>query len=440
MNSLKSKAVFVLVFAMLVFVISIIANTTTPTAYAAFPGANGKIAFQHCGPFYSYPFSCRPEIWVMEPDGSNQTMLTYGFHPSWSPDGTKIAFMYDGWIWVMNADGSNQVQLSDGQDHDPAWCSNDKIVFESIRDGNNEIYIMDNDGGNQTRLTFDPDWDGDPACSPDGTQIAFSSDRAVSEGGPEEIYKMNIDGSNLVRLTNVSGNKGEPNWSPDSKKIALRHSWTIWKMDADGEYPNKNLEQLTFDCCDYAPAWSPDGNKIVFHTTRHYPDAHEIYMMNPDGNNQERITYNSTYMDEFPDWQPLNRSPICDGASSSQEMLWPPNHEFVPIEVLGVTDPDGDELSIAIDGIFQDEEVNARGSGKTSPDGMGIGDSIAQVRAERAGTNKTPGNGRVYHIFFTADDGYGGSCSGKVLIGVPHDKKDTPVDDGPLYDSTVVDP
>ena len=135
-----------------------------------------------------------------------------------------------------------------------------------------------------------------------------------------------------------------------------------------------------------------------------------------------------------------NQPPNCANATPSTDALWPPDHKFVPIEVLGVTDPDGDTISIAIDSIFQDEEVNARGSGKTSPDGKGVGDSIAQVRAERAGTNKTPGNGRVYHIFFTADDGYGGYCSGEVLVGVPHDKKDTPVDDGPLYDSTVVDP
>lgn len=108
--------------------------------------------------------------------------------------------------------------------------------------------------------------------------------------------------------------------------------------------------------------------------------------------------------------------------------------------MLGVTDPDDDPVSIVIDGIWQDEPVDTYGDGKFTPDGMGVDTSTAQVRAERAGTKKVPGNGRVYHIFFTADDGRGGSCEGEVLVGVPHDVKDTPVDDGALFDSTALAP
>jgi hypothetical protein len=75
-----------------------------------------------------------------------------------------------------------------------------------------------------------------------------------------------------------------------------------------------------------------------------------------------------------------------------------------------------------------------------TPDGRGIGTDIVEIRAERAGTKKVPGNGRVYHIGFSAADGHGGSCSGEVRVGVPHDKKDTPVDNGALYDSTALKP
>lgn len=123
--------------------------------------------------------------------------------------------------------------------------------------------------------------------------------------------------------------------------------------------------------------------------------------------------------------------PTCSSASPNLATLWPPNHQFVPINILGVTDPDGDPIAITIDSIFQDELVDAPGSGSTSPDGQGIGTPTAQVRAERVGA----GNGRVYHINFTADDGQGGICSGEVVVGVPHNKKDTPVDNGPLYNS-----
>jgi len=115
-------------------------------------------------------------------------------------------------------------------------------------------------------------------------------------------------------------------------------------------------------------------------------------------------------------------------------LIWPANNKMVPIQVLNVSDPDGDALQITITAIFQDEPV---GSGKNSPDGEGVGTSTAQVRAERQGG----GNGRVYHIDFQASDGAGGVCTGEVLVGVPHDqgKGSTPVDDGRLYDSTVRD-
>ncbi|MBI3953435.1 MAG: Ig-like domain-containing protein [Chloroflexi bacterium] len=135
----------------------------------------------------------------------------------------------------------------------------------------------------------------------------------------------------------------------------------------------------------------------------------------------------------------LNRAPVCTNAAPSIGQIWPPNHKFVAVNVLGVTDPEGDVVTITITGIRQDEPVNTVGDGNTGPDGMGVGTATAQVRAERSGTPKVPGNGRVYHISFTANDGHGGSCASAVKVGVPHDqgKGSTVVDDGPLYDSTV---
>jgi hypothetical protein len=132
-----------------------------------------------------------------------------------------------------------------------------------------------------------------------------------------------------------------------------------------------------------------------------------------------------------------NRPPDCSGASSSIDRLWPPNHKFVDINVLGATDPDGDAITITVDSIFQDEPTDTFGDGSFTPDGMGVGSDTASVRAERSGSKKVPGNGRVYYIGFTADDGVGGTCGGVVEVGVPHDNKDTPIGEGPLYDSTI---
>jgi hypothetical protein len=112
----------------------------------------------------------------------------------------------------------------------------------------------------------------------------------------------------------------------------------------------------------------------------------------------------------------------------------------VAINVLGVTDPDGGPFTINIDGIKQDEPVDTTGDGSFVPDGKGVGTSTAEVRAERVGTPKVPGNGRFYHIGFTATDPYGLTCSGEVLVSVPHDQNKPPVDGGALYDSTATAP
>lgn len=128
-----------------------------------------------------------------------------------------------------------------------------------------------------------------------------------------------------------------------------------------------------------------------------------------------------------------NAPPDCSAATADSDLLWPPNHKFREIAVLGVTDPDGDPVTIAIDSILQDEPLDGAGDGSTSPDGA-IGSSTASVRAERAGG----GNGRVYQIGFTASDDQGGSCSGAVTVCVPHDRRKggSCIDDGLDLDST----
>jgi len=107
----------------------------------------------------------------------------------------------------------------------------------------------------------------------------------------------------------------------------------------------------------------------------------------------------------------------------------PPNGQLVTIAVVGVADPDGDPVTLTVTGITQDEPL-----GETCPDATGVGAGTASVRAERAGG----GDGRVYHVSFTASDGHGGQCSGMVTVCVPHDQRSghVCVDKGPLIDST----
>ncbi len=137
---------------------------------------------------------------------------------------------------------------------------------------------------------------------------------------------------------------------------------------------------------------------------------------------------------------PRNEPPDCSNAAADPDELWPPNHKFNAISVVGVTDPDGDAVMITIDSIFQDEPTDTFGDGNFTPDGQGVGTATAEVRAERSGTKKVPGDGRVYHIGFTADDGQGAECSENVTVCVPHDQGNGSVcvDGGALFDSTLL--
>lgn len=112
-----------------------------------------------------------------------------------------------------------------------------------------------------------------------------------------------------------------------------------------------------------------------------------------------------------------NSPPDCGNATASLTGLWPPNHKLVPVEILGVLDPDGDPVTITVTGVTQDEPVVGAGSGNHCPDAVIENDRV-MLRAERLGQ----GNGRVYEISFRAEDGNGGVCEGTVSVCVGHDQ------------------
>jgi len=126
-------------------------------------------------------------------------------------------------------------------------------------------------------------------------------------------------------------------------------------------------------------------------------------------------------------------APDCSAATPFPAVLWSPNHQFVPIVIMGVTDPDGDSVKITVTSVTQDEPVQGPGSGNTSPDAV-IQNGSAAVRAERNGN----GNGRVYQVFFKAESN-GGSCTSSVTVSVPHSMRAglTVIDNGLRYDSTA---
>jgi Tol biopolymer transport system component len=262
-----------------------------------------------------------PEIAVAASDGGGFRLLTEAaddedVEASWSPDGTRLLYQSDRTgddeIWLMQGDGSgkrNITQAPRAADRLPAWSPDGtKIAFTSDRGpahNDDEIVVMNSDGSDQTSISRSPSDDYEPSWSPDGRRVAF----ARTSGETADIWVMDADGGNQVRLTTNSARDDEPNWSPDGSKILFASTRTglssVWVMNPDGSDQHLLVRSGEIDS---EPSWSPDGREIVF--DRWTKDGIDVFVANADGSDERLVgpgcvgKCENVYPPD-PSWQPL---------------------------------------------------------------------------------------------------------------------------------------
>ena len=216
----------------------------------------------------------------------------------------------------------NPVKLTNNnaQDFDPVWSPDgSKIAFVSDRDGRSDIFIMNSDGSNPFNLTNSVFEDLSPAWSPDGKKIVFS--RNI---GNTEIYKINIDANNLVRLTNIISFDKEPSVSIspttglnivvfESNRRDSNYS-ELYTMVLDGS-DEKKLFSNRYRQWDTSASFSPDGTKIVFLSS--VLGQNDVFLVNSNGTNLQQLTFTKNTNEYSPSWSP-DGSHIIFASSDSQ--------------------------------------------------------------------------------------------------------------------------
>ena len=262
-----------------------------------------------------------------------------------------------------------------------------RVTMEADDDGNSPILSdIRIEGGAEADISIDKTG---PAQVTEGHTFSYSL--AVANGGPDDATNVTATDTLPAGVTYVSSSASQGSCS----QLAGIVSCSLGDIDA-GHSATVTITVVASGAGPYVNNASASAEED-----------------DPNLNNNHDTTTTT-----------LNHNPVCSATAAGPDM-WPANHKLNRFTVGGATDPDGNPVSITITGVTQDEPVDAvgNGDGNTSPDAFIVSPDTVDLRAERAGG----GDGRVYHIAYTANDGQGGSCSGSTTVGVPHDQGGSPV-------------
>jgi len=326
-----------------------VAPTPASAQSTLWPSSNGLLVFRS-------DRDGDPAVFTLDPTTTSVEKLTVKtdaqeLQPAWSPEGGRIALVRRTGgvrrpdLFVMSSAGKGRTRLTSSAlaERDPSWSPDGTMIVYAARTssiGDFRLFLAKADGSARVQLTTQAAGSADrgPVFSPDGTRIAFVSDRA---GRFPELYVMDADGGNVRRLTNNAEIDGNPSWSPDGTRLVFERCCTSGSADiftidvatrAETNLTNSSTRQ------DFDPSWSPDGTRIAYVSFENGVGNVDVWVMHADGSSPARLT-DAAGADLSPDWQPV---PTCtvNGTAQADEL----------------TGTDGNDVICAQDG---DDHVSA---------------------------------------------------------------------------------
>lgn len=258
-------------------------------------------------------------LWTINANGSGETRLTDTPGATWegddaySPDGRRIAYVCSNMdICVMNSDGSDPALVTSNpwpsqwvSDSAPSWSPDGtEIAFDRYQDGHDDLFVVNVDGTGLRQLTTGP-YDENAVWSPDGTKIAFDGFDGATKN--QQVFVVNADGTGRQRLTGTrNASNAEPAWSPDGAALAYQRMADsffapghLHVMNDDG---SGDHAITTGSSDDGNPKWSPDSTLIAF--DRDVGASQDLWVVNPNGTGARQVT-NTGELNVFPSWQPV---------------------------------------------------------------------------------------------------------------------------------------